>query len=202
MIDGVPDLSTLLYEPKNFRDLAETDLGRALWSFLKRPDNLIRMQTAVLLERVAVEPLANGLIFQFGEKVSDERTKQMIGHMARQIMEALGYEHERGGVSIPRIGLFSSGAKYKRPRNTDHSMKITRDERQAWIKNAAKSPFIRWLNEQVQRSDGTVDLEWLYEVARPYGIENKEERLNPAQQCMNVGEMLRDRVPPEIYKSI
>lgn len=44
MTDYMPDLSALEYEPQNFRDLAHTELGNAVWAFLKRHDNLIRME--------------------------------------------------------------------------------------------------------------------------------------------------------------
>src|SRR5688572_28188659 len=100
------DLSRLEYDPQNFRDLAETELGAALWAFFRHQHNLIRMETATLLDRAAVEPLAGGLVDLFGHQVRDDRTKQMIGHMVRQIMEALGYEIDRSGLRITRPSLF------------------------------------------------------------------------------------------------
>lgn len=203
MIDfHTPDLSALEYEPQNFRDLAETDLGEAIWAFLKRPDNLIRMETATLLERAAVEPLATGLVAEFGDQVRDDRTKQMIGHMTRQIMEALGYELDRTGLRITRASLFTSGATYGRPDRGERPMKITREQREAWVKNTANSPFNAWLDGQVKRPDGTLDLERLYEVAKRYGIDRRYDNLNPGQQRMNIGVMLRARVPQEEYSSL
>lgn len=198
----MPHLSALDYEPQNFRDLAETELGRAIWAFLKRPDNLIRMETATLLERAAVEPLATGLVAEFGDQVRDDRTKQMIGHMTRQIMEALGYELDRTGLRITRASLFTSGATYRRPDRGDRSMKISREQREAWVKNTAKSPFNVWLDGQVKRPDGTLDLERLYEVAERYGIDRRYDNLNPGQQRMNIGVMLRARVPQEEYSNL
>ena len=75
---------------QNFRDLYETEVGGELWGFLTRPDNVLRMETASQLERAALEPLASGLVTEFGDEVRDDRTKQMLGHMTRQIMEARG----------------------------------------------------------------------------------------------------------------
>jgi hypothetical protein len=49
------------------------------------------METATFLERATVEPLAPGLLMEFGPDVGEDRIKQMIGHMARQFMEAIGY---------------------------------------------------------------------------------------------------------------
>lgn len=198
----MPDLSALEYEPQNFRDLAETDLGGAIWAFLTRPDNLIRMETATLLDRAAVEPLAAGLVAEFGDQVRDDRSKQLIGHMTRQIMEALGYELDRSGLRITRASLFMSGATYRRPDRGDRSMKISREQREAWVKNTAKSPFNVWLDGQVKRPDGTLNLERLYEVAERYGIDRRYDNLNPGQQRMNIGVMLRARVPQEEYSNL
>jgi hypothetical protein len=197
----MPDLSSLEYEPQHFRDLAETELGGRLWAFLKRPDNLIRMETATLLDRAAVEPLAAGLVVEFGDEVRDDRTKQMIGHMTRQVMEALAYELDRTGLRITRPSLFTSGATYRRPGRGERPMKISREQREAWIKNTANSPFNVWLDGQVKQSDGTLDLEKLYKVAQRYGIEKRYDRLNPGQQRMNIGVMLRTRIPRKEYEN-
>jgi hypothetical protein len=197
----MPDLSSLEYEPQHFRDLAETELGGRLWAFLKRPDNLIRMETATLLDRAAVEPLAAGLVVEFGDEVRDDRTKQMIGHMTRQVMEALDYELDRTGLRITRPSLFTSGATYRRPGRGERPMKISREQREAWIKNTANSPFNVWLDGQVKQSDGTLDLEKLYKVAQRYGIEKRYDRLNPGQQRMNIGVMLRTRIPRKEYEN-
>ena len=67
--NDLQELQNLEYKPQNFRDIYETDLGKALWVFLKRPDNVVRMETATFLERAAVEPLAPGLLVEFGMDV-------------------------------------------------------------------------------------------------------------------------------------
>src|SRR5690242_1232479 len=82
-------INNLAYDAQNFRDLAETPLGQEIWAFLKTSDNLVRMETATFLERAAVEPLAPELVRHFGPEIAQDRLKQMIGHMARQIMERL-----------------------------------------------------------------------------------------------------------------
>ncbi len=196
------DLSGLSYDPQNFRDLAEAPLGQALWRYLKEHDNQVRMLTATFLERAAVEPLAPGLVCEFGTDVADDRIKQMIGHMVKQIMAALGCELDRLGLRITRISLFTSGARY-RGRNLRESrpMTITREQREAWASKTAKSPFNQWLDAQIKRADGSLDLEKLYEVARGYGVEKRYSNLNPGQQRMNIGVMLRARVPAAEYQS-
>src|ERR1700751_2515442 len=126
MIDHHPDLSHLAYDAQNFRDLAETPLGQEIWGFLKTRDNLVRMETATFLERTAVEPLAPGLARHFGSEIAQDRLKQMIGHMTRQIMEALGYEIDRQGLRITRESLFTTATSYRRRDEArDRSMTIT-----------------------------------------------------------------------------
>lgn len=196
-----PDMSGLKYNPQNFRALYETELGQELWLVLTRADNVIRMETATYLEQAAVEPLGPELLDRFSVCVNDERVKQMIGHMARQIMEHLGYEIDRPGLRIMREGLFTTAARYRRPCQTrDRTMVITRDQRLAWQKKTANSPFNKWLDKQVKRRDGTLDLGKLYAVAQSYGVTTRYDHLNPGQQRMNIGIRLRTSVPKETYE--
>lgn len=189
----------LTYMPQNFRDLADTPLGDALWRFLTQRDNLIRMETATLLERAAVEPMAAGLVAEFGDDVRDDRTKQMIGHMTRQVMDALGYEVDRTALRITRPSLFTSGTSY-RPKGGDNKpMKVTREQREAWVKNTKNSPFNIWLDQQIRDPKGALDIEELYRVAREYGVEKRYDNLNAGQQRMNIGVQLRKLVDPSIY---
>jgi len=88
---GIPDLKGLEYQPQNFRDLYDSELGKEIWSFIRRRENVVRMETATFLERAAVEPLARGLLTEFGPDVGEDRIKQMIGHMARQIHPTVSY---------------------------------------------------------------------------------------------------------------
>lgn len=109
-----PDLKDLEYDSRHFRDVSESALGKQLWPYLKLHDNLLRMETATALRRAAVEPLAQGFIRTFGPEISQDRLKQTIGHMVRQIMEALGYELDRQGLRISQPNLFTSGTRYKK----------------------------------------------------------------------------------------
>lgn len=196
-------LKTFSYEPQNFRDVAETDFGHALLAWLTHRDNVIRMETASYLERAAVEPLGPHLVQHFGAEIAEDRMKQFIGHMVRQIMEHLGYELAQPGMRIAK-GLFTTGARYQLPADSrDRSMRITPEQRQAWLQKTAESPFNVWLNSQVRNERGQLDLEKLYAVARRHGVERPEryERLNPGQQRMTLGLQLRSRVKPEEYEA-
>lgn len=70
------------------------------------------MQTATYLRRPAVEPLAPGLLSEFGRDVRKDRIKQYIGHAVRRIMEAYGYQMDRSGIRITRGDLFTSATRY------------------------------------------------------------------------------------------
>ena len=104
------------YAPKSFKALYEDPMGQELWKFLTEWETIIRMKTATHLGKPAVEPLGTILWEKFGDKVREDRTKQMIGHMARQIMEGQGYNVDRSGVRIAgyQNNIFSSATRYKK----------------------------------------------------------------------------------------
>ena len=162
-----------------------------IYTFMTHPVNVIRMQTATELERVAIEPLGKYLVKEFGEDVVDDRVKQHIGHLARQIMEYIGYRHDRKALQITRPGLFASGSTYRS--DSKPEMRISAEQRAAWLKNTAQSPFNKWLDSQV-KLDGQLDLNKLYAVAKKYGVEKRYDHLNPGQQRMTIGVLLRKRV--------
>lgn len=199
MIDS--RLDGLTYEPGHFADIAATPLGHILWGWLRRVDIVARMEAASYLERAAVEPLGPVLLREFGEDVSEDRIKQLVGHMVRQIMEALGYELTQKGMAILK-GLFSTGARYQRPQDVrDRSMRITREQRDAWLKKTADTPFNRWLKGRTAGADGRLDLGKLHDVARRYGVDDVDRyaELNPGQQRMSIGNRLRKLVPASTY---
>lgn len=80
-------------------------------------------------------------------------------------------------------------------------MKVTREQRAAWTEGAAQSPFNQWLDGLVRRRDGGLDLEALHTLAREYGVDRQTQyaHLNPGQQRMNIGNMLRRLVPENVY---
>lgn len=102
------------YDAKQFSDLANQPLGKDLWQLLNRPDNLIRMETAIDLQRPAAEAVSRQLLETFGDKVREDRIKQMIGHMIRQILEARNYKISSQGVVVRTGGLFTKATRYCR----------------------------------------------------------------------------------------
>ena len=201
MNDQMPDLAALRLKTLRIFVTGGDTARSGHLGVLEGARNLVRMDTATFLERAAVEPLAPGLVRQFGPEIAQDRLKQMIGHMTRQVMEALGYELDRQGLRITRESLFTSATRYKRRDETrDRSMTITREQRQAWLEKTATSPFNRWLDAQVKEKDGSLNIPKLYEVAQGYGIDKRYDHLNPGQQRMTIGVMLRARVPVSDYR--
>lgn len=72
-------------------------------------------------------------------------------------------------------------------------MQVTPEQRKSWRENTAQSPFNQWLDGQVRRADGSLDLARLHQIARSHGIEREQQyaHLNPGQQRMNIGNLLR-----------
>lgn len=102
------------FDAGSFSDLAGSDLGNRLWSFMNERETVIRMETATYLSRPALEGVQVSLVERFGGEVSNDRVKQMLGRMARQVMEHHGYQLDQMGVRLRRNELFLSAARYKK----------------------------------------------------------------------------------------
>lgn len=108
-------MATFPYIPGNFSTLAASPLGIELWTFLNRPDSRLRMCTASDLGRPALEAIEELLLQEFNDKVLDDRVKQMIGHMTRQVMENEGYVIDAKDVKMTGGAPFVRATRYKRP---------------------------------------------------------------------------------------
>ncbi|MCL1095856.1 hypothetical protein [Shewanella kaireitica] len=100
--------------------LAKTPEAEELWKFLCSPENQIRMETATFLRKPALEPLSPHLRESFdffrvesADKATFDRYKQLAGSMTKQVMAALGYEHEKGSVTVQRGDVFKTASRYK-----------------------------------------------------------------------------------------
>lgn len=124
------------YVPGPFAELAASDLGRAIWAFLTRPDIVLAMVVAVRLGAAPVSAisldlldefgsndptvpprtaLADGLARRFpsGRQVSLDMVKRMIGHMIRQILATMGMElRTTNSPANDRGGIFTTSARY------------------------------------------------------------------------------------------
>ena len=101
------------YKPGRFASTYDANGGSELWSFLNEPENVVRMETATSLSRPAAESLSPYLFSKFGDRIKEDRIKQMTGHMIRQVLENRGYRVDRNNVRITRAGnIFSSATRY------------------------------------------------------------------------------------------
>lgn len=104
----------ILYSPDKFASLAATPLGSQLWSFLNSDSAVACLETASRLGKPAVEGIEEDLLRQFGAKVMDDRVKQMIGHMVRQVMESREWVLDQSDVKVQSIP-FTKASRYTRP---------------------------------------------------------------------------------------
>lgn len=110
------------YKPSPaLNELAKTEEGKSLWQYLCSSESLIRMETATYLRKPALEPFSPHLRNRFEffraestEKSLFDRYKQLAGSMTRQIMESLGYEHEKESVNILTGEVFKTASRYKK----------------------------------------------------------------------------------------
>ena len=205
----LPDLRRLAFRQDKFDDLCSV-LTNALKDFVRRPDNAIRMVNAVKMGRCPVEALSDPLITEFGREIRHARILQFIGQLVRQAVEFLGYEVERRGVSITRFGAFSSGIRYRDPSQPeDKPVRITSEQRKAWLERQEGDAFCRWLDAQVVRADGTIDVDRLFALADKWGAEypagavldaSGAPKFPPHQLRLIFGVLLRECVPPWEYE--
>lgn len=108
-------MSTFPYIPGVFATLAASPLGIELWTFLNSPESRLRMRTASDLGRPALEAVEELLLEKFDDQVLEDRVKQMIGHMTRQVMEHEGYVIDAKDVKMTGGAPFVRATRYKRP---------------------------------------------------------------------------------------
>jgi hypothetical protein len=102
------------YKADKFADFYSTPLGQALWNFLNQDVIVARMEAASELGKPAVAGIEVPLLEKFGAAILDDRPKQALGHMVRQILEARGWVLDQGNVGIYSVP-FIKGTRYKRP---------------------------------------------------------------------------------------
>src|SRR5262245_30342007 len=103
------------YNAGVFSALSQTPLGQDLWKFINQSETLVRMETATELGRPAVEGIEEQLLGHFGADILEDRTKQMVGHMVRQVMERRGYVIAAQNVKVTSGAPFSRATRYKLP---------------------------------------------------------------------------------------
>jgi len=101
------------YNPGPFAAKAATPLGRKLWAFLNDETSVRAMEVATDLGVPAVAGIEESLLKRFRGDVLENRTKQMVGHMARQVMERQGFVVDQMEVKMNSIP-FAKATRYRR----------------------------------------------------------------------------------------
>lgn len=137
--------------PWHFAQLFGEPRGQRLWATLNTPEYVSCLETATALHQPAVKGIEEPLLRDFGADVIEDRFKQMIGHMVRQIMERHGYEVAQQKVKIDSIPFYA-GTRYKRRGEwIYHVWRKSKDQRACALtadKQGAHLPTItgaRWL---------------------------------------------------------
>lgn len=100
-----------------FKDVVTKNpkLVKELWAILTTSKNIIRMQAASDLKKPAVLVIWQELLEKYKPVIFEDRVKQMIGNMIRQILEDNGYKHDRYNIPISSQNpLFSYGSRYEK----------------------------------------------------------------------------------------
>jgi hypothetical protein len=147
-ICSVKELIMFTYDPEKFASINNTPLGRQIWGFMTRPETVARLETASELGRPALEGIEEQLLDTFREEVLADRVKQMIGHMARQIMEQRGWVLDQSEVRVLSVP-FIKATRYRRPDwFTFHAFRNTSDPRDVAITDRRQNPDLpqdaRW----------------------------------------------------------
>ena len=96
-------------------------------TFLTRPENVARLETASELGKPAVEGIEEQLLEEFREDVLADRVKQMVGHMVRQILEQRDWVLDQSDVKVQSVP-FTKATRYRRPDwITFHAFRNTSD---------------------------------------------------------------------------
>ena len=171
-----------------------------VWNCVLRPENIIRMEAVTAVGRPAVEALSGPLVLEFGREIAQPSINQMVGHMVRQVMEALEYKVDRERVRINRPGLFATGMTFRRPSQPrSRSVTVTAEHRREWLNAAETDEFNSWLEDIIANADGTTDLERLCAVAAKWEI--KLWGHHPILDRIKLGIILRGQVSPAEYES-
>jgi hypothetical protein len=137
------------YNPEKFASLFATPTGRDIWNFMTSSEAVVRLETASELGKPAVEGIQELLLDAFGDEVLIDRTKQMIGHMARQVMEQRGWIIDQSEVRVLSVP-FIKATRYRRPEwFTLHAFRNTGDPRDVAITDRRQNPILpqdaRWI---------------------------------------------------------
>jgi hypothetical protein len=115
------------YRPDKFTTDYNTPTGQKLWKLLNREDVVARMETASDLGQPALKPVEDILLRELGTSITEDRMKQMAGHMVRQIMEKHGFEHDVDGIKLASAPFYKASRYRRRDRDDSIVLHLFRD---------------------------------------------------------------------------
>ncbi len=104
--------------PGKFSDILRTEVGKKIKEVLTRPESVIAMKTASRLHKPAVLAVEQELAEALGDQLTNDRVKQTVGLVIRQILEQEGYVLDGQNKPVQGIGLFSKASRYAPPAET------------------------------------------------------------------------------------
>jgi hypothetical protein len=99
------------YDAGSFTDI-DSVWGRQLWTFLNEANIIQSMIEASDNKRPAAEAIAHALVERFGNDIKQDRVKQFIGYLIRQVMEQNGYSHTAYGQKTKENPVFVKASRY------------------------------------------------------------------------------------------
>jgi len=127
---GMKGADMIDYQPEKFSKDYATPVGQKLWEVLTAEANIARMETASDLDQPALKPLEDILLDEIGEPIFDDRTKQMAGHMVRQIMEHQGYVHDTSDIKLASVPFYKASRYRRADRVSLYLFKSSKNPRQ------------------------------------------------------------------------
>lgn len=99
------------YDVGPFGDVAPV-WGDRLWDFLNQSEVIRTMQIASDAGLTAAGSIGNQLWSVFGADVRQDRVKQFVGRLIRQVMEEHGYRHLSQGFAAQENPVFVKASHY------------------------------------------------------------------------------------------
>jgi hypothetical protein len=102
------------FDPDKFKDVYQTQDGKRAWEVLTTSDAISRMKAVSDIRKPAVLAVEELLLREFDEAFLNDRFKQMVGFMIKQIMLENGYQLDGQNKPVSGRGAFSKASRYKR----------------------------------------------------------------------------------------
>lgn len=107
------------FDESYFGDLGRSTLAEQLWRFLNAEENVIRLIVASELRHVALDGVVLALEKKFGAVLKDNRVRQMIGAMVKQVMAPRGWGVAEKSIKVRFGEYFTVAARYEQTKKVE-----------------------------------------------------------------------------------